>query len=334
MRNRLALWATLLMVVALVLSGCAPRLGAGSAAALAEDPTELVIDLPALVVDIQMDGSPSIGNVPVAQLGQLAGVDLSTLRMDPAMVQWMVDSNIQHIQVDNTANELLVLVNGQPIPSIKYEGADTLVTTAEVLSEFGLAIPMAEKILPVVQKLGVAVIVRFPVQPGTAVIPFVVEAPDTAMAAKEAQDEFLAAVGAPPRINLPLWFNEDGSWALGGLTAEEWQALTGIPFSAFRMDPNTVRNLAMMGIETLVISTDQEGIHIAINGKQMPTLDWSDGKALHLINVADQLGLWDMMAPGMDMGEILAAVRDLLPVVQTADVDLILHLPSKMAAAR
>ncbi len=334
MRNRLALWATLLMVVALVLSGCAPRLGAGSAAALAEDPTELVIDLPALVVDIQMDGSPSIGNVPVAQLGQLAGVDLSTLRVDPATVKWMVDSNIQHIQVDNTANELLVLVNGQPIPSLKYDGADTLVTTADVLSQFGLAIPMAEKVLPIVQKLGVAVIVRFPVQPGVAVIPFVVEDPETAMAAKQAQEEFLAAVGAPPRVNLPLWFNEDGSWTLGGLTADEWQALTGVPFSSFRLDPNAVQNLAAMGIETLVVSTDQEGIHIAINGKQMPTLDWSDGKALHMLNVADQLGLWDMVAPGMDMGEVLATVRELLPALQTADVDLVLHLPSKMAATR
>ncbi len=333
--RRIAVWASLLLVAMLVLSGCAPRAGAGSSAALAKDPTELVIDLPALVVDINADGSPSIGNVPVAELGALAGADLSTLAVPKEWVDYMVAGNIQHIQVDNKADGLLLLVNGQPIPSLVWDG-ESLQTTAEVLNTFGVAIPMAEKVLPLVQRLGIGVIVRFPVPEGAEIIPFYVEGDDTAaMAAKKAQEEFLAAVGVPPRINLPVFYNADGSFTLGDLTDAEWSALTGAPVYALRLNPQLVQSLAERGVKSLTISTDAEGIHIMVNGKALPTLTWGNGELQHLLNVADQMNLWELVAPGMNMGDILATVHELLPVIQTTDFDLHVFLPgSGMAVAR
>ncbi|RME63197.1 MAG: hypothetical protein D6790_05085 [Caldilineae bacterium] len=332
--RRLMLWATLLLVAMLVLSGCAPRAGAGEAAAQATDPMELVVDLPAIVVDIQADGSPTIGNVPVAQLGALAGADLSTLAVPKEWVDYMVGGNIQHVQVNNRPDGLLLLVNGEAIPSVNWDG-ESLAATADVLSQFGMAVPMLEKVLGLVDQIGIGVIVRFPVQAGVAQIPLYVEGDGSAaMAAKAAQEEFLAAVGAPPRINLPVFYGADGSWEVGGLTDAEWTALTGAPLNALRLSPTVLSSLSNAGVETLGISTDIAGIHISINGKSLPTLDWSEGKATHLLDVADQLGLWSMVAPGMDIGGVLTTVEELLPVVQTADFDLTVHLPAGMAAAR
>jgi hypothetical protein len=285
----------------------------------------LVIDLPAIVIDINADGSPSVGNVPVSQLGGMAGADLSMLNVPADWVNFFVAGNIQHLQVNNHAGGLTLLINGEPIPSLAWDG-DSLTATADTLAVFGLAVPMLEKVLPLVQQLGVGVIVRFPVASGSEVIPLFVEGGGTAaMAAQEAQDAFLAAVGSPPKINLPIFYAADGSYSVGDLTDTEWTALTGIPWYALRLNPDMLGGLQNAGVESLGISTDAEGIQIMVNDKALPRLTWGEGQLVHLLDVADQIGLWNMMAPGMNLGDILTTVYSLLPVVQTTDFNLTVH---------
>lgn len=332
--RRVMFWATMLLVAIVVLAGCAPRSGAGDAAAMTSDPMELVVDLPAIVLDVQTDGSISVGNVPIAQLGAMAGADLSTLGVDPSMVDFMTAGNIQHVQVNNSSHGLMLLVNGEAIPSIAYDG-DSLQATADTLNAFGMAIPMLDKALGLVDQIGLGVIMRFPVAADTAQIPLYVEG-DTGSAAEAAaaQEEFLAAVGAPPRVNLPIFYEADGSFSIGDLTDEDWSALTGASLAALRLNTSVIDGLAAQGISKIGIGTDAAGIHIMINDNALPTLDWSGGKATHLLNLADQLGLWDMLAPGMNIGEVLATVEGLLPVIQVADFDLTVHLPSSGVASR
>jgi hypothetical protein len=333
--RRFVLLMSLLLVAVVALSGCAPRPGAGDAAAMSADPMELVVDLPAIVIDIDAAGQPSIGNVPVAQMGALAGADLSTLAVPGEWVNFMSQGNIQHLQVNNRTDGLLMLVNGEPIPSVAWDG-QSLQTTASTLQAFGVAIPMLEKVLPLVQRLGIGVIVRFPVAAGAEIVPLYVEGDSSAaMAAQAAQQEFLGAVGAPPKINLPVMYDADGSFEVGGLTDAEWTALTGVPWYALRMDPAMLQNLGAMGVQSLALHTDAEGIHIMLNGNALPTLTWGDGQLVHLLNVADAMGLWNMVAPGMDLGSVLATVYDLLPVVQTTDFALSVQFPAAgVAAAR
>src|SRR3954470_16242388 len=121
-KRRLLSWLTLLSVAVIVLAGCAPRATSGLTAGQAGD-NSLVIDLPALVIDINADGNPSVGNVPVAQLAATipgAAGQLDKLVAPAATVKMLTDSNIQHIQIDNSPNGLLILVNGEPIPSVKW----------------------------------------------------------------------------------------------------------------------------------------------------------------------------------------------------------------------
>ena len=333
--RRLMFWTTMLLVAMIVLAGCAPRTGAGDAAAMTTDPMELVVDLPAIVLDVQADGSVSIGNVPLAQIGALAGADLSAVAVDSSLVDFMSAGNIQHVQVNNSSSGLLLLVNGEAIPSITYDG-ESLQATADALNAFGMAIPMLDTALSLVDQIGLGVIMRFPVAAGMAQIPLYVEGDSaSAMEAQAAQDEFLAAVGAPPRINLPIFYEADGSFSIGDLTDEEWSSLTGTSMAALRLNTSVIDGLAASGINKLGLGTDAAGIHIMINDNALPTLDWSGGKATHLLNLADQLGLWNMLAPGMNVGEVLVTVEGLLPVIQVTDFDLTVHLPgSGMAASR
>ncbi|RLT37521.1 MAG: hypothetical protein DWI57_13625, partial [Chloroflexi bacterium] len=291
-------------------------------------------DLPAIVLDVQSDGSVSVGNVPIAQLGAMAGADLSTVAIDPAMVEFMSAGNIQHVQVNNSSSGLLLLVNGEAIPSISYDG-ESLQATADALNAFGMAVPMLDTALSLVDQIGLGIIMRFPVAAGASEIPLYVEGDGgSAAEAKMAQDEFLAAVGAPPRVNLPIFYEADGSFSIGDLSDEEWSALTGASLAALRLNTSVLEGLAASGISKLGIGTDAAGIHIMINDSALPTLDWSGGKATHLLNIADQLGLWEMLAPGMNIGEVLATVEGLLPVIQVADFDLTVHLPGSGVATK
>jgi len=316
----------MLMIAALVLSGCAPRTGAGSSAAMAMD-DELVIDLPAIVIDFDSNGVASIGGVPAADMGASVGVDLSTLSLSPDWVNYFSMTDIQHLQINNAVGGLTILVNGQPIPSLEWD-QNSLVATAGALQSLGIALPVLDKVLPLVQQLGIGVIVRFPVQAGAAVIPFAVMGDGSAAEqAKAAQNEFLAAVGAPPRINLPIVYQADGSYSVGDLTDEEWTALTGVPWSTLRLDAATLDGLSASGVTSLALGTDKDGIHVSINGNALPSIGWSNGEVQHVLNLAGQMGLWEAAMPGVAVDDMLATVESLLPVVQTTNANISVYLP-------
>lgn len=332
-KSKIALWVSLLLVAMVVLAGCAPRVGAGNTAAMAGG-DELVVDLPAIVIDFDSAGSPSIGNVPVAQMGGMLGVDLSTLAMDSSMIDFLTASNMQHLQVNNHPDGLLLLVNGEPVPSLAWDG-ESLSATAEVLAALGVAIPVLDQVLPLVDNLGLGVIVRFPVGAGADLVPLYVEGDGSAAAAASAaQEEFLAAVGAPPVINLPVFYAADGSWTVGDLSGAEWSALTGAPWTMANLQPAIIDTLASAGVKQLDISTNPEGIHIAINGKALPALTWGNGEITHLLGLADQMALWDSLAPGVDMGEIMGTIEALLPVIQVADTNISVFFPDSSMAVK
>ncbi len=319
LNRRLTYWAVIMLIAVLALSGCAPRAGQGSVAA---DADQLVIDLPALVLDFGMDGTPAIQNAALSDLVATLGVPLD-LPVPPEMVFLMGASNIQHIQVSNTPDGLLLLVNGRSIPSISYEG-DSLAALPGALNTFGMVLPMADLLFALVDQLGIGVIARFPVAPGAEEIPLFVEGDsEAAMAAQAAQEEFLAAVGTPPRINLPIFYNADGSFNIGDLSIDELNAMTDYALAPLALTLSQIGMARMLGISELGISTNMDGISISIDGTALPTLDWSDGKASNLLELITTIPVLDMAMPGM--GSMLPTINQILPLVQATEFDLTLH---------
>ena len=63
---------SVLLIGLLMMTACAPRPTGGDGAAAADE-ADIVVDLPALVLDIQEDGSLSMGGLSLADLGAAAG---------------------------------------------------------------------------------------------------------------------------------------------------------------------------------------------------------------------------------------------------------------------
>lgn len=334
-KQRLSLWLTGLAIAVLVLAGCAPRAFSGQTAAQLGD-QDLVVDLPALVIDIDSTGIPSVGNVPLSQLGQtFAPGALDSLVVPAETVAFLTESNIQHIQIDNTPNGLLLLVNGRPIPSIRWDG-QILSGTGQLITQLGAGVPVLEKFLPLLANMGIGVIVRFPLAQGAEPIATYVEGDAALTAARAAQEAFLANVGdSPPTIRLPVYYDADGGWRMGDLTDAEWTNLTSLPLQSLRMPPETVAGLVKAGITELAVSTDADGIHMSINGRELPYIGWADGEITHLLSLGEQMGLWDSLADsGLNMGEITGMIETLLPIVQSTETDINVYFPSGVASTQ
>jgi hypothetical protein len=334
LKRRLLSWLTLLSVAIIVLAGCAPRATSGLTVGQAGE-SDMVVDLPALVIDIDASGKPSMGNVPLAQLGAtFAPGTLDTLVVPADTVSMLTASNIQHIQIDNSPEGLLLLINGEPVPSIRWDG-EILSTTGGLISQLGAGAPVLEKMLPVIANMGLGVIVRFPLQDGADAIPTYVESGAAATASREAQTQFLASVGdTAPTITLPVFYDADGSWRVGDLTEAEWSSLTSLPLHAARLTPEMVQLISDAGITEVSIYTNSDGLHVSINGSDLPYIGWADGEINHLLALSDQLGLWDTLADsGMNMGEVIGIVETLLPAVQSTNTNINVYFPGSLASA-
>ena len=166
-KPRFALLFTLLLLTTLaLLSGCAPRPGAGEASEQAGE-SNVLVDLPALVIDYDADGAPSMGGIALSQLGAIIPPAVADqLALDGDLIAQLQSYNIQNLQINNGAGGLDLLVNGLAIPSISWDG-ESLAALVEVAGAAGEEIPLLDQILPLLTDLGVAAVVRFPLQPAS-----------------------------------------------------------------------------------------------------------------------------------------------------------------------
>jgi hypothetical protein len=316
-------WPLLLAILTLVLVGCAPRSGGGETAAAAADGA-LVIDLPAIVIDFDDAGQASIGGVPAADLGAALGAPLDGLALSAEQVEMVTAANIQHVQINNAAAGLEILVNGQAIPSLAWD-ADSLANTNTVLAAFGEdAMGAIGDLLPLVSNLGAGVVLHFPLAQGAELIPAEVSGDASAAAsAATAQDEFLASAGTAARINLPINYNPDGTFNIGSMSAEALSLSLGLPLESLTLTQERLDRYVAMGMETFTIETNADGIHMMLNGQDLPHISWGDGKLAYGLTLAAQAGLLG----DADNGAMLDLIQQLLPMIQTAEVTVNITFP-------
>ncbi len=326
--------ALLAVVALLLLAGCAPRVGAGEVAAASGDDAQLVIDLPALVLDVDKDGQISMGGVPLSELDDAFAPGLAdNLPIDAEFVQKMMDANIQHIQISPNGSSLQLLVNGLEMPTISYN-ADELVAAGVLLDTVGGKEGL-EEVLPILAQVGLGITLNFPVAEGAESIPMVVENNETAAMAMEEQETFLKNVGKSPKITLPITYADDGTWRLSGLGGLALSKLTdgALPPEVLVLEPDVIEKIKAAGITNMIISTNPDGVHMTVNGQNLPTLDWSDGKAANAVTIATALGL---LGPSADAGPvekmkaeaINKLLEQVLPIIQASEFILDITFPS------
>ena len=308
-----------LLVALVLLVGCAPRATGGELAATADE-SQIVVDLPAIVLDVQPSGDIQVGGQSLTELGGQFGAAGFTL--PPETVQAVTASNIQHIQVDNTSEGLLILVNGAPIPSLAWDG-EKLVATADVLESLGAGYTLLDKVLPLITQLGVGLIVRFPLAEGAEPLELVSTNNEVAAQAIAAQEEFLAAVGEPPVFQMTIAYAPDGTWAIADVDQAEWSQLLPVPLDMLNLPAETVQGLTAAGITEIGLATNADGIFLSINGETLPYITWADGRVNQLLVLAEESGLLAQIT-GNDpnMPAILDTVQSLLPAVQASEVSV------------
>jgi hypothetical protein len=312
----------LLLVALVTLAGCGPRATSGELAASADD-AALVIDMPALVVDIGSNGQISLGGQQLADLGARMGQDLSTFTMTPDQVAGVTAAGIQHIQVDNTPNGLLILINGVAVPSIAWDG-EKLVATAQLIQSMGPGVALLDKLLPLIANFGIGAIVRFPMAEGAEAIPMVVADSAAAAAALAAQQQFLATVGRPPVFQLTVNYAADGTWTVADMAQSQWAQLAPQFGQFLNLDPAMIQSASAQGIDEVTISSNTEGIFIAINGQSLPYITWAEGRVSNAIALIRQSG---MLGNDANLLEGLNVAESLLPAVTATNVELTVRFP-------
>lgn len=307
------LWPSLLLLVALFAVGCAPRAGGGETVAAAGD-SELVIDLPALVIDFDADGNASVGGAPVADLNPA----LAALVLSADQVNTLTAAGVSQIELGTAATGVNILINGQPIPSLTWdEAAMTNLTT--LLSNWpdDTALTPVTSFLPLLTDLGAGVTLRFPAGEAEAA------SIDTAAVAA-AQEEYLATAGSPARINLPLNYNADGTFNIGSISGDAFTLATGLPLESLALSSERVQLYQSAGIETFTVQTDSEGIHLSLNGEPLPMVSWGEGRLAYALQLAMQAGL---VGGEGDSAALTGLIAQLLPILQTAEVTVTVTFP-------
>ncbi len=320
-RRTLAL-VSLLLIVLLALAGCAPRAGAGESAAAA-GPDQLVVDLPAIAIDVAEDGSISLAGSTVEEIVAGFGVELPFPLnfIEPSTVQQLVDANIQHLQLVTQPDGLRILVNGQEIPSIGYSGE-------ELASLTGLAgdQPALQKLIPLLTQLGVGVTLRLPVAEGVDPIPLQVEGVN-ATRLVESQQAFLEEAGSTPTISIPLVYNEDGSFTLGstGVSSDDLIGLTGQSMWGMLLQrPEQIQWAMENDIETMSILIDADGLRLSIDGTRLPGIDWSEGRLTSGLQVLAESGLVDLP---IDAATLQGFVDSYLPMLTASNLSIVATFP-------
>lgn len=287
----------------------------------------LLLDLPALVISYNPEGMPNIG-MPIA-LGEtpayIPETVLTQLTLDRALLDRLAQAGIQHAMISNTPTGLRILVDGQQLP--------TLVWDQESLNNLLLLVAPdqaaeAAGLVTTVLNLGVGVVVQIPPWSGAdGPIPLIATGGAShAVQAQTRQQEFMQRAGERPVMQIPVNYQEDGSWTVQGISDTQWQALTGLPFGYIRLNPDLLSDAAAAGISQVILWTDPDGIHLTIGDRQLPYLRWADGGFYTLLRLLEILDVTpDFFQANVDAHRLL--VEQLLPALQSTDLRIVVQFP-------
>lgn len=303
----------LMVIAALVVSAC----GAATVPTN-EETTEsgqrFLISLPRLVIDVDDNGAMSVGGLSMQAVSKLLpGVQLPERVVDPYYVDWMKNTNVQHVELVSSKNGLFVFINGEPMPYLTWEG-DSLKNLGAVMGLAGLPYgQLVTKLMPIIQRTGVNVVLRFPTQDGAAEIPMrdPSQAPEAVAATAEEQP---AAIIGRVDIN----YDKNGVPMLAGMTSRDLAA-AGL-YLPIELAPQTLDQLKAAGVKDMEFKTTPNGVAISVNGEPLPQIAWSDAL---LNNGAAMYAQINPDSPYISLAKLL------VPELDNMDIDLRMTFPTE-----
>lgn len=294
-------------IVALVLAGCGPARQPSTGAQTGGGEVFMVA-LPRLIVDLDNEGNPVLFGINAVQLGRFVGSDLSSLRVPPAMVKAMTDTNIQHVEVRQDGDAAVFLVNGKPMPHVGWSD-QSLQQASDVAAALGVKnADVYRRLLPLVRRFGLDLVLRFPRAAAAAEIPLA--NPDQAV-------KISPSTEAPSAVALmEVKYDAQGVPGIMGISAADLARL-GLPLRV-RLDPVVLQRLQQNNVQTLEIRNKVDGLYLYLNGNVLPNAIWDDT----LLNNATDL--YVQVNPN---DPNLAIMKLLIPFTSRLDLDVLFYFP-------
>lgn len=308
-----------LVLAGLLLTSCGPAIVPAATEPLPSGET-FVVALPRIVVTFDQDGRPGLEGVPIEDISAAMGrpIDLSAFSINTTypMTDWMTAANIQHIELRQTGDGIAMLVNGALMPSLSYgNGAlDNIGNAAPLLGPQGAALTnILDRFGPLVQRLGLAIVLKFPMQDGAQAIDYGPADLKLASVGEAAAEMTPSAVA-----KFEIRYDGQGVPSILGISARDLQALGLEAPLALRSD--YVAGLQANNIQNAQISARPDGLHMWINGQALPTIVWNEETLNNAVNVYAQ------MNPGVPPA-YLNLIRTFVPMLGRTDLSVLMHFP-------
>ncbi|MBV7332514.1 hypothetical protein KFU94_30660 [Chloroflexi bacterium TSY] len=309
-RRRFSLLIPLLVAI-LVLSGCAPRVGAGTVVDSSDDDVAY-LDMAAFLVEYDETGEASLFGTPVSELGDILGTDLSSLSLSEETIQTMLDNNIQHIQIDKHPGGLRIYMNGNALPSLIWD-EQSIDALAQTLDLFGTDASMLTGLLPIITNLGVGITLKMPVRAGQSEI--ALRPSDRAILdVNKAKSLFDAARNTQPTLAPMLVYDTSGKFEIQGI-AQFMLGMIPIPWDQLEQPPETIESLMEQGIESVNIAIVGNGLLLTINGNTLPFIQWNNSRELSaMLQMVGIMLEGDDDSGGTDMGAMLGMMQPIFGI--------------------
>jgi hypothetical protein len=306
MKQRLSV---VLLVFVVILAGCGGQGVEPPTGPTTQGGELFQIALPRLVVDVDAEGNPSILGISPALLSTF-GVDVAGFKLPPELVEQFMAAGVQHLEVASVGDRIMLFENGKPLPHLGWtqDSLNRMLNLLDTLQVENSA--TIRRILPIITRLGLDVVLRFPRADGAAEIPFV----DTSTVRS-----FQPTVTTDPPsavVKFEVRFNEQGQAGMMGLTADDLAAL-GMG-NMVRLSPETLENFRAGNVQHVEIRTKPDGAYIYVNNEPLPRLIW-DTQLL-----ANAVDLYARMSPD---AQLLPLVEQIAPYLDRADLGILLRFP-------
>ncbi len=307
----------LLLIVGLLLAGCGPAI-VPAAAPETETGEVFLVALPRIVITFDAQGKPGIEGVAVEDIARTLNMELNLAqyRIDPSVPAWMTASGIQHVELRQTGDGIAVLVNGQLMPSLTYFNG-TLERIGDLAPLLGPGVDTAvvqdlvAKFAPLVKRLGLSLVAKFPLQAGAEPIDF--GALDLKLADVAPVEEDPSAV-----VMFEIRYDEQGVPSILGISARDLVALFGnLPLA---LDPGYLALVQANNLQHVQMRTKADGLHLFVNGTPLPNVQWNGSTLESAVEVYAQM---NQAAPK----EVLDLVRMMVPLLGKVDVSVMVHFP-------
>lgn len=311
-----------IVVAGILLAACG---AAPSAGTRPETTTGVPFSLGLGRVPITIDENGKLGIegfLSLEQIDQFAAlfnlpVKLSSFAVSPQLVRFFTQNGIQHIEMRQTADGLLLLVNGKPMPHLSWQGGalDNVSQLTKLLGGQSAQIgDLVQKFAPLVRNLGLDIALKFPVSEGATPIPFATE--EVALATP-------VAPAGPPWLtaNIEVKYDERGVPSFQGISAEELQAMFPGRQLLVAMDPRVIAQAQANNIQYITLRSKADGLYLYINGAPLPSIVWDKD------SLSNAIDLWGQMNPGLSSAALEPIKRLASSVLTGADLQIILHFP-------